>query len=140
MLIVSNSLMLPIVIRTRKKIFRHYTGFSFFLFIWISDLESQRERLIRHERIHFFQQLELLFIFHWLLYAYFYIISRLKGHEHYIAYRYNPFELEAYGNDSDESYLRSRKAFAWTRYIKQSAVAHQRKNFSHKKRRNIGFD
>jgi hypothetical protein len=108
--------MFPFVINTRRKIFKHYTGFSFFIFIWISALETNRERLIRHEMIHFKQQVELLFLFHWILYGLFYLISRLNRQEHYIAYRYNPFELEAYGNDSNPEYLRARKAFAWVRY------------------------
>ncbi len=111
--------MLPVVIHTRKRIFRHYTGFSFFIFIWISRLESNQARLIRHETIHFYQQLELLFIFHWMLYGFFYLISRVKGNRHYISYRYNPFELEAYLNDSNEKYLEERKAFAWWRHLKK---------------------
>jgi hypothetical protein len=110
--------MFPIVIRTKKRIFKYYTGFSFFIFIWISQLEKNSQRLIRHESIHFYQQLELLFVFHWLLYGGFYLISRLKGQGHYISYRYNPFELEAYSNDLDETYLRRRKVFAWVAYVK----------------------
>jgi hypothetical protein len=110
--------MFPIIIYIEKRIFKHYTGFSFFLFIWISRLEKNSARLIRHETIHFRQQVELLFVFHWILYVLFYLISRLKGQGHYIGYRYNPFELEAYGNDGNENYLKTRKAFAWTKYLK----------------------
>jgi hypothetical protein len=111
--------MLPIVIRTKKRIFRYYTGFSFFVFIWISDLESDRARLIRHERIHFYQQLGLLFVFHWLLYCIFYLVLRIKGQRHYIAYRYNPFEQEAYENDDDPSYAGRRRLFQWVKYYKK---------------------
>jgi hypothetical protein len=111
--------MMPIVIRTKKRIFRYYTGFSFFVFIWISDLEADQARLIRHERIHFYQQLELLFVFHWLLYCAFYLFLRIKGQRHYIAYRYNPFEQEAYENDNDLTYARRRRLFHWVRYYKK---------------------
>jgi hypothetical protein len=110
--------MFPIIIFTEKRIFKYYTGFSFFIFIWISRLEKNAERLIRHESIHFYQQLELLFVFHWLLYGLFYAISRLKGQRHYICYRYNPFEIEAYDNDHSEHYLRSRRAYSWVKYLK----------------------
>ncbi len=109
--------MLPRVFYVRKKIFRHYTGFSFFVFIWISELVKERKRLIHHETIHYRQQIELLFIFHWLLYGLFYVVSRVKGHEHYIAYRYNPFEIEAYRHDGDYDYLSKRKPFAWLKYL-----------------------
>jgi hypothetical protein len=115
--------MLPLKIYTRKKIFNYYTGLSFFIFIWISRLDKDELRLYRHEKIHFWQQVEMLFIFHWIFYAMFYIIGRAKGHCHYIAYRYNPFELEAFSNDPDANYLRKRKPFAWVKYISSYATA-----------------
>jgi len=73
--------------------------------------------LVRHETIHFWQQVEMLFIFHWIFYATFYLIARAKGHCHWIAYRYNPFELEAFDNEPDEQYLKKRKPFAWMNYV-----------------------
>jgi hypothetical protein len=107
--------MLPRIVYTKNRIFKYYTGFSFFIFIWISSLEKDQPRLLRHEKIHFRQQIELLFIIHWLLYGLFYLISRLNGQRHYIAYRYNPFEIEAYQHDADVDYLNRRRAFAWTK-------------------------
>jgi hypothetical protein len=115
--IVVKRAMMPFIFFTRKRIFKYYTGFSFFLFVWISRLEKNPTRLIRHETIHFHQQVELLFVFHWLLYGMFYCVSRLRGQRHYIGYRYNPFELEAYSNDENEEYLKLRKPFAWFKYI-----------------------
>ena len=109
--------MLPYKIYTRKKIFKYYTGLSFFVFIWISRLEKDEVRLVRHEKIHFWQQVEMLFFFHWLLYGLFYVVARAKGHCHYIAYRYNPFEIEAFDNDHDPAYLQQRRAFAWLAYF-----------------------
>jgi hypothetical protein len=109
--------MLPYKIYTQKKIFNYYTGLSFFVFIWISRLEKDESRLVHHEKIHFWQQVELLFVFHWMFYAFFYMVARFKGHCHYIAYRYNPFELEAFGNDPDFGYLKKRKPFAWVSYV-----------------------
>lgn len=111
--------MLPLKIYTRKRIFNYYTGLSFFIFIWISKLTKDETRLVRHEKIHFLQQVEMLFIFHWLLYAFFYIVSRAKGHGHYIAYRYNPFEIEAYDNEHDANYLKTRGYFAWAGYVRK---------------------
>jgi hypothetical protein len=109
--------MLPVKIYTRKKIFNYYTGLSFFVFIWLSRLDRDQVKLVRHETIHFWQQVEMLFIFHWLFYAIFYLIARAKGHCHWIAYRYNPFELEAFSHEPDEDYLNKRKPFAWVNYI-----------------------
>ena len=109
--------MFPIKIYTRKKIFNYYTGLSFFIFIWICKLTKDEVKLVRHEKIHFLQQIELMFIFHWILYAYFYLAARYRGHGHYIAYRYNPFEIEAFDNDQNPDYLQQRRAFAWLNYV-----------------------
>lgn len=109
--------MLPFKIYTRKRIFNYYTGLSFFIFIWISKLTKDEVQLVRHEKIHFWQQVEMVFVFHWLLYGFFYLAARSKGYSHYIAYRYNPFELEAYDNESNTTYLKKRRPFAWIGYV-----------------------
>jgi hypothetical protein len=109
--------MAPFKIYTRKKIFNYYTGLSFFIFVWISKHEKDEVRLMRHETIHFWQQVEMLFIFHWFFYLLFYLVARAKGHCHYIAYRYNPFEIEAFNNDANVKYLQVRKPYAWVNYI-----------------------
>ena len=111
--------MLPYKIYTRKKIFNYYTGLSFFVFIWITRAPHDQTQLIRHEKIHFWQQVEMLFIFHWMFYAFFYVVGRMNGQCHYIAYRYNPFEIEAFSNDPDENYLQKRRPFAWAAFVTQ---------------------
>lgn len=109
--------MLPYKIYTRRKIFNYYTGLSFFVFIWITRQSEDQTQLVRHEKIHFWQQVEMLFVFHWICYAFFYIVARLNGQCHYIAYRYNPFEIEAFENDMHADYLKKRRPFAWAGYI-----------------------
>lgn len=118
--------MLPYKIYTRRKIFNYYTGLSFFIFIWITREPHDQTQLVRHEKIHFWQQVELLFVFHWILYAFFYLLGRLHGQCHYIAYRYNPFELEAFNHDVQKDYLKKRWPFAWVRYVRESIVAMQK--------------
>lgn len=109
--------MLPIVFYTKRKIFWKYRGFSFFIFIWINNDVLDKPRIIHHERIHFWQQVELLFVFQWLLYVFFYAINRLKGMNHDLAYRNNPFEKEAFANDYDFEYLKKRKFLSWLKFI-----------------------
>lgn len=121
--------MLPYKIYTRKKIFNYYTGLSFFIFIWITRQPHDQTQLVRHEKIHFWQQVEMLFIFHWVFYAFFYVLGRVNGQCHYVAYRYNPFELEAFTHDPDATYLEKRKPFAWVRYVRES-VESMRKDHS----------
>jgi len=74
-------------------------------------------QLKRHETIHFYQQLELLFVIQWFLYFIFSIIGRFRYGSWVKAYLLNPFEAEAYNNQTKEDYLKKRKFLAWTKYI-----------------------
>ncbi len=76
------------------------------------------ERVKRHETIHFYQQLELLFVFQWILYGLFYVIGRFTHGSWKEAYYQNPFEVEAYNHDEEKDYLSERKLWSWTKYIK----------------------
>jgi|TARA_R100001594_G_C3900745_1_gene230772 hypothetical protein len=70
-----------------------------------------------HESIHFFQQLELLFVFQWILYGLFWLIGLIKHRSTVLAYAENPFEKEAYLNQENLNYLDERKWFSWWRYL-----------------------
>ena len=76
------------------------------------------DRTLRHETIHYHQQLELLFVFHWILYLVFHVKGMLTEKNGAQAYRQNPFELEAYDNDDDIDYLASRGMYSWVSYLK----------------------
>tara|TARA_Y100001938_G_C7749364_1_gene263156 strand:- start:47 stop:424 length:378 start_codon:yes stop_codon:yes gene_type:complete len=76
------------------------------------------EKVKTHETIHFFQQVEMLFVLQWILYGLFYIIGRFTKGSWKAAYYGNPFEVEAYANDLDSDYLQERKFWAWASYIK----------------------
>jgi hypothetical protein len=76
------------------------------------------EETKRHETIHFYQQLELLFVLQWFLYGLFYIIGRFTKGSWSKSYFRNPFEVEAYMHDEEKDYLKERKPWSWTKYIK----------------------
>jgi hypothetical protein len=86
--------------------------------IWVWCRGTLDDRLRRHETIHYEQQLELGFVGQWLLYGIFHLVGlcRYRG-DGAKAYRENPFEREAFANDGDESYLSSRRRWAWTYYV-----------------------
>ena len=73
---------------------------------------------VRHETIHFQQQLELLFVFQWLLYGLFWLVGLVRYRDGAKAYYESPFEREAYTNDKDENYLPNRPRYAWVKYIR----------------------
>ena len=90
---------------------------SFFIFVFARG--KLDERVKRHETIHYKQQLEMLFVFQWILYAYFHLSALVSGLSGKEAYYYNPFELEAYDNDEKEGYLSERKPYAWVKYWRE---------------------
>lgn len=88
---------------------------SFGCWVWCRGVLNKTTR--RHETIHFQQQLELLFVFQWILYGLFWLIGLVKYRDGAVAYRENPFEREAYSNERKFTYLEKRKRYAWIAYI-----------------------
>lgn len=90
---------------------------SFGFWVWCRGSLSESTR--RHETIHFQQQLELLFVAHWVLYGLFWLRGLIKYRKGKLAYRESPFEREAYLNELDVDYLKNRPRFNWVKYIKE---------------------
>ena len=88
---------------------------SFGFWVWCKGTMNKTTK--RHETIHYQQQLELLFVFQWILYGLFWLVGLVKYRDGAKAYRENPFEREAYDNERKLTYLEKRKRFAWTKYI-----------------------
>jgi hypothetical protein len=88
---------------------------SFACFVWGRGALSERTK--RHETIHYHQQLEMLFVLQWALYALFYVVGRLRYGSWKDAYFLNPFEQEAFDNQEDTNYLKERKLWSWTKYV-----------------------
>ena len=84
-------------------------------FVWCRGKLSPVSR--RHETIHYRQQLELLFVGHWLLYGLFWLKNVIKHRDGRKAYHEIPFEKEAYANEMDENYLDNRELYAWKKYV-----------------------
>jgi len=77
-------------------------------FIFLSKNTKITKELINHERIHLTQQLELLVIPFYIIYL---IEFYTKGY-------YNiSFEKEAYLNDTNLNYLKSRKLYNFFKYF-----------------------
>lgn len=72
----------------------------------------------QHETIHFLQQVEMLFVFQWILYGLFYIIGRIIHGSGKKAYYNNPFEVEAYTHEAEKDYLENRKWYSWISYVR----------------------
>lgn len=71
------------------------------------------EKLVRHERIHLRQQIELLLVGFYLVYIAEFVIHLLRSRDRYLAYRSIGFEQEAYAHEDRSDYLKNRKLWAW---------------------------
>lgn len=76
------------------------------------------DTIINHEKIHFRQQLELLIVFFYVLYFCFYLINLFKYRKHILAYRNIAFEKEAYQNEINLNYLKTRPFYSWINFLK----------------------
>lgn len=68
---------------------------------------------LRHETIHFKQALELLVIFFYLLYGFFWVKNKLNSMSNYEAYRQIPFEIEAFMFENNKDYFKIRPLYTW---------------------------
>ena len=76
------------------------------------------EDTITHELIHTAQMKEMLFVFFYLWYGIEYIVIRFFHKKQNSAYHDVSFEEEAYANQYNRNYTKTRKHYAWFRYIK----------------------
>ncbi|WP_417886458.1 hypothetical protein [Zunongwangia sp.] len=74
--------------------------------------------LITHEKIHLRQQLELLVVFFYILYAVEFLFRWINYKNAMKAYENISFEVEAYSNEKDEDYLKHRKTFSFIKYYR----------------------
>lgn len=97
---------------------KYVNAMALWPFILVRNQETKESKVtIHHEKIHFRQQLELFIIPFYVLYLGFYFYYRVKSQTHIQAYLSIPFEKEAYANESDFDYLKTRKWWSWRRYI-----------------------
>ncbi len=90
-----------------------------FPFIFIKSEEFLQPWLINHERIHFRQQIELLFVGSFLINFIEKIYARFfKNKTKFNSYLYISAEQEAYLNQNNPDYLKTRKLWAQFYYVK----------------------
>ena len=84
-------------------------GLTLYPFVFVSDSFAANDVvLINHERIHLRQQLELLVIPFYIWYLLAFAFGRIKFGNWYDSYRNICFEKEAYSNENNLDYLKSR--------------------------------
>ena len=96
---------------------KNFRAFTFYPFIFIKNKENiENETLINHEKIHLKQQIELLIIFFFIIYFIEFIWNYVHYKSFMKAYRNICFEKEAYQNETNQNYLKTRKRYSFFKY------------------------
>jgi len=95
-----------------------YLGITIFPFVILRHNSlKQDSALINHERIHLKQQLELLVLPFFIIYSFEFLIRLFQYKSWHLAYRNISFEREAYANEKDLNYLKSRSFWDFIKYL-----------------------
>ena len=102
------------IIRTSILPFHGFSAINLLGVLFVHPGVYLSNEMMNHERIHSAQQRELLFVGFYLAYLLEWVIRLpMRGN----AYRNISFEREAYANQRNLDYLRTRPFFAWRHYI-----------------------
>ncbi|MEM8999857.1 MAG: hypothetical protein AAGB24_06300 [Bacteroidota bacterium] len=106
------------VIVFRHFFYKNYVGLSLWPFIILKEGALKKDEvLLRHERIHLRQQLELLIVPFYVLYIAEWLLRTVWYLDSYRAYQNISFEREAYSNEQNSAYLAQRRPFAFLNYF-----------------------
>lgn len=99
-----------------------FSGYKLMAFWrWIFIREEYKGKLTpsdyTHEKIHLLQQQEITVILFLFIYRLELLIKLICTFNYHKAYRSVSFEQEAYDNQNKQSYLVSRKKFAWRHFV-----------------------
>jgi len=98
-----------------------YRGLTVFPFVFIKyAFDSENKVLVNHEKIHIRQQMELLVLPFFLWYFVEYAVRLLQYKNANLAYRNISFEREAYANEINLDYVKTRRFFSFLKYMKEN--------------------
>jgi len=101
----------------------HYAAMCFLPFLFVNNGYDVNKMpvFLNHERIHARQQTEMLWLFFFLWYVAEYLVRLFFYRSHRKAYMNLSQEREARYNAGDLNYLKTRRPFAWVKYISDQA-------------------
>lgn len=98
--------------------YKNFRGLAIYPFIFLKSKDlAQNKEILNHERIHLRQQLEMLWFFFFIWYGIEFFIHLIRYKDSKKAYFNISFEREAYQNESNTNYLKTRKFFAFYSYL-----------------------
>ena len=98
---------------------KNFRGLAIYPFIFLREKAlKENQKIINHEKIHLRQQIEMLWIFFFLWYGIEFFVRWIQFKDPLTAYFNISFEREAYANEILPDYLKKRKIWAFTKYLK----------------------
>lgn len=95
-----------------------YLGLTIYPFVFLKRKNLKEDVfLLNHETIHLKQQLELMIIPFFVWYIVEYVFRLIQYRNQFLAYKNISFEREAYANDSNLNYIKTRKFWTFLKYI-----------------------
>lgn len=105
-----------IIFRTKRIPAKHYDAINIFGMLFVHPGVLLNEETINHERIHTRQMLEMLVLPFYIWYVVEWLVRLpMSGR----AYMNLSFEREAYANERNLTYLKTRKPYAWVKYLRK---------------------
>ena len=97
---------------------RGYRGLTFFPFVFLTNREEALDKVfINHEKIHLRQQIELLVLPFYVWYGIEFLMWLFILKDRKQAYKRISFEREAYKNEKDLNFLKSRSFWSFLKYL-----------------------
>lgn len=100
-----------------NKFMKGYKAITLYPFIFVKKGAKFSDVDLNHENIHGEQVKELLIIFFYIFYIIEFLYKLLKYRNWHKAYRNISFEKEAYNNQNNLDYIKSRKHYNWINLI-----------------------
>lgn len=95
-----------------------YIGITIFPFMFLKQKALKENAvLINHEKIHLRQQIELLIIPFFIIYGFEFLVRLIQYKKWNTAYSNISFEREAYRNERNLNYLKSRSTWSFLSYF-----------------------
>ena len=105
------------IIRNNILPFKGFSAINLFGILFVRKNARLSEKTLNHERIHTSQMKELLYIPFYIWYVIEWLARLIQFRNSYMAYRNTSFEREAYQNQEDMHYLKSRRFFNFLNYL-----------------------
>lgn len=107
-----------IVVVNKFLLAKGFNGISLWPFVILKDkIFKEDSVLLNHEKIHLKQQAEMLVLFFYCWYFLEFVVRLIQYKNRFLAYRNISFEKEAYLNEFNLNYLKTRRFWEFLKYL-----------------------